>query len=244
MYDCATLQQAPKGFKYGSVIISNNDMGIGTYKPADMPAYYGGNNHGSIVQIGDNWYIFYHRHTNGTNYSRQACAERIKVLEDGSIPQVELTSCGLNGGPLVGKGEYATYIACNLFTDKPNQYTGGMGGNGFWLDSKHPRIMQDGRDGDEEIGYVFNLTESATMGFKYFEFKNSRLTSIKVRGYARGFFEVKTKWDGEVLGTIPVGHNAEWWVVDCDIPLPDGVHALYFTYRGPGFCGMASFTLE
>jgi hypothetical protein len=240
----ATSKHPTKGFKYGGVIISNNDMGIGTYKPADMPAYYGGNNHGSIVQIGDNWYIFYHRHTNGTNYSRQACAERIKVLEDGSIPQVELTSCGLNGGPLVGKGEYATYIACNLFTDKPNQYTGGMGGNGFWLDSKHPRIMQDGRDGDEEIGYVFNLTESATMGFKYFEFKNSRLTSIKVRGYARGFFEVKTKWDGEVLGTIPVGHNAEWWVVDCDIPLPDGVHALYFTYRGPGFCGMASFTLE
>ena len=28
-----------------------------------MPTAYGANNHGSMVQIGDDWYIFYHRHT-------------------------------------------------------------------------------------------------------------------------------------------------------------------------------------
>lgn len=240
----ATSKHPTKGFKYGGVIISNNDLGIDTYKPADQPMYYGGNNHGSIVQIGDDWYVFYHRHTNGTNYSRQVCAERIEVLEDGSIPQVELTSCGLNGGPLLGKGEYATYIACNLFCSQPNKFTGGMGGNGFWLDSQYPRIMQDGRDGDEEIGYVFNFTESATVGFKYFEFKNSRITNIVVKGYATGHFEVRTAWDGEVLGTIPAAHRADWTTVDCDIALPDGVHALYFTYRGRGFAGMKSFNLE
>jgi hypothetical protein len=205
--------------------------------------FYGGNNHGSIVQIGDDWYIFYHRHTNGTNYSRQACAERIRVLADGTIPQVELTSCGLNGGPLSGKGEYAAYIACNLFSREDNEYTGGMGRNGFWLDSQFPRLMQDGGDGDEEIGYVFNLTDSATVGFKYFEFKNTRLTQIKVRGYANGVFAVKTAWDGAVFGTIPVGHNAEWQALTCDIPLPDGVHALYFSYQGKGFTGLAAFTL-
>jgi len=239
----ATSKHPTKGFVYGGVIISNNDLGIGTYKPADKPMFYGGNNHGSIVQIGNDWYIFYHRHTNGTNYSRQACAERIHVLEDGTIPQVELTSCGLNGGPLMGRGEYAAYIACNLFCRDTNEYTGGMGGNGFWLDSQYPRLMQDGRDGDEEIGYVFNLTDSATVGFKYFEFKNACLTKIKVRGYANGVFEVRTKWDGEILGTIHVGHNAEWQDLTCDIPLPDGVHALYFTYQGKGFVGLSSFTL-
>lgn len=240
----ATSKHPTKGFVYGGVIISNNDLGIGTYKPVDKPMFYGGNNHGSIVQIGDDWYIFYHRHTNGTNYSRQACAERIHVLADGTIPQVELTSCGLNGGPLVGKGEYATYISCNLFCRDENEYTGGMGRNGFWMDSQYPRLMQDGRDGDEELGYVFNLADSATVGFKYFEFKNTRLTHIQVRGYANGVFEVKTAWDGEVLGTVPVGHNAEWQALTCDIPMPDGVHALYFTYQGKGFVGLSTFTLE
>ncbi|HZJ82224.1 MAG TPA: family 43 glycosylhydrolase [Clostridia bacterium] len=240
----ATSKNPTKGFTYGGVIISNNDMGIDTYKPANKPMFYGGNNHGSIVQIEDNWYVFYHRHTNGTNYSRQVCAERIDVLEDGTIPQVELTSCGLNDGPLVGNGEYPTYIACNLFCRDENKYTGGMGGNGFWMDSQYPRLMQDGRDGDEEIGYIFNMTDSATAGFKYFQNNETRITKIKVLGYASGIFEVKTEWDGKVLGTIPVGHNSHWNELDCDIPLPNGVHALYITYKGSGFVGLASFTLK
>ena len=111
----ATSKSPTQGFQYGGVIISNNDLGIGTYKPADKPMYYGGNNHGSMVQIGEKWYIFYHRQTNGTSFSRQAMAQEIQILPDGSIPQVEMTSCGLNGGPLVGKGTYPAHIACNLF---------------------------------------------------------------------------------------------------------------------------------
>lgn len=76
---------------------------------------YGGNNHGSIIDINGNWYIFYHRHTNGTNFSRQGYIEPIEFKEDGTIPQVEITSCGSNGGSLIGFGEYPAYQACNLF---------------------------------------------------------------------------------------------------------------------------------
>lgn len=56
---------------YQGVIVSNNDIGISTYKPAEQPMYYGGNNHGGMVCVNEKWYIFYHRHTNGTNFSRQ-----------------------------------------------------------------------------------------------------------------------------------------------------------------------------
>ena len=100
----ATSKEPTGGFKYGGVIVSNCDLHIDTYKPADMPTAYGANNHGSMVQIGDDWYIFYHRHTNGTWYSRQGCAERLTFGEDGSIFQAEITSCGLNGGPLSWRG--------------------------------------------------------------------------------------------------------------------------------------------
>ena len=95
--------------------------------------YYGGNNHGSMVQIGEKWYIFYHRQTNGTSFSRQAMAQEIQILPDGSIPQVEMTSCGLNGGPLVGKGTYPAHIACNLFCDWESTYSGGIAGNEYWV---------------------------------------------------------------------------------------------------------------
>jgi hypothetical protein len=100
----ATSKNPIDGFVYKGCIVSNSDIGIDSYKPADMPTAYGANNHGGMEKIKNDWYIFYHRHTNGTWFSRQACAEKIQIKEDGSIPQVEITSCGLNGGPLVGKG--------------------------------------------------------------------------------------------------------------------------------------------
>jgi len=52
-----------------------------------------------------------------------------------------------------------------------------------------------------------------------------------VRGYCRGFFEVKTSWNGEVLGRIPVDFSNIWTEYSADIPIPDGIQALYFTYR-------------
>lgn len=237
----ATSKHPTEGFLYRGVIISNNDIGISTYKPAEKPMYYGGNNHGSIVEIKGKWYIFYHRHTNGTNYSRQGCLEEIKFLEDGSIPQAEMTSCGSNAGPLKGDGEYPTYIACNLFCDEESVYTDCTGA---WMDNQFPKITQDGKDGDEEIGYVANMKDTATAGFKYFECKGVKRVKIKVRGYCKGDFEIKTSLNGSVLGKISVGTSNVWKEYAADIVIPDGIHALYFTYHGRGSASFASFTLE
>ncbi len=230
----ATSSSPLEGFVYGGVLVSNCDLHIDTYKPADLPMAYGANNHGSMVQIREDWYIFYHRHTNGTWYSRQGCAEKIHICPDGSIPQVEITSCGLNGGPLVGKGCYPAYIACHLFTKEPSVYVGG---------DCYPKVMQDGRDGDEEDGYVGNIQDSATAGFKYFECKGVSEISITVRGYAKGVFEVKTAWDGEVLVKIPVDYTNVWKKYTLSIQLADGIHALYFTFRGQGNAMLKSFEL-
>jgi hypothetical protein len=234
-------QASDKGFEYRGVIVSNCDLGIDTYKPEAKPMFYGGNNHGSIVEIKGHWYIFYHRHTNGTNFSRQGCLERIEFLEDGSIPQVMLTSCGSNHGPLEGKGEYPAYLACNLFCSEESVYTDFTGA---WMNNQFPKITQDGKDGDEETGYIQNMKESAAAGFKYFDCKGVRRIKIKVRGYCRGDFEVRTSWNGTVLCKIPVGFSNVWMEYSADIDLPDGIHALYFTYTGQGSASLASFTLE
>ena len=41
------------------------------------------------------------------------------------------------------------------------------------------------------------MHDSATAGFKYFDCKGVKRVKIKVRGYCRGHFEVKTAWDGK-----------------------------------------------
>lgn len=231
----ATSKSPTKGFGYGGVLVSNCDLHVDTYKPADLPMAYGANNHGSMVEIKGRWYIFYHRHTNGTWYSRQGCAEELEILPDGRIPQVEITSCGLNGGPLEGKGEYPAYIACHLFTDTPSVYVGG---------ERFPKIMQDGRDGDELPGYIANIQDSATAGFKYFDCKGIREIRIKVRGYADGVFEVKTSWDGEVLARIKVKYSNVWEEYAVPVSIPDGKQAIYLTYRGGGNASLLSLNLQ
>ena len=78
----ATSDKPTGPFKYRGYIVDNG---------VDYP---GGNDHGSIVQINGQWYIFYHRMTNGTIMSRRGCAEKITILPDGTIPTVEMTSLG------------------------------------------------------------------------------------------------------------------------------------------------------
>ena len=249
---CYARSSSPLGpFTYGGVIVSNADVHIDTYKPAEQPMFYGGNNHGCLERINGQWYIFYHRHTNGTNFSRQGCLEPVTILcggngsgktilPDGSIPQAEMTSCGGSGGPLAGRGEYPAHIACSLFCKHPAVTTGCPGD---WMDCRFPRITQDAPDGDEGFAHIANLRDGAAAGFKYFSCEGVCRISVKVRGGA-GVYEVRTQWDGAVLGGIPVSHTNEWKTFQAEIAIPDGVQALYFTYRGEGISNLASFTLE
>lgn len=113
----ATSKKPDRDFIYRGTIISNGDVGYHGRLEKDrlnMTA----TNHGSIECINGAWYVFYHRNTHGSMCSRQACAEPIQIETDGTIHQVEMTSCGLNGKPLMGRGIYPAAIACNLSNGK------------------------------------------------------------------------------------------------------------------------------
>ncbi len=240
---CYAVSTSPAGpFTYGGVIVSNCDLHISTYKDAGRPAAYGANNHGSIVQIGDDWYIFYHRHTHGIWYSRQGCAEKISFEEDGRIPQVELTSCGLNGAPLSDKGEYPSYIACNLH----------KGDDTIYVCENAPMIVQEGGDGEMNDGYIKGITDGIIIGFKYFDMKKATGLRIKTRAYFIGEFEVRTLHRAQkifgssdeenISGRIKAIGSNIWTAHECsfDSPLSDPCCALYLIYRGTGSCSLKS----
>lgn len=231
---CYAVSDSPvEGFKFMGTIVSNTDIGIDTYKPAEKPMAYGANNHGGIEFINGEYYIFYHRHTNGTSFSRQGCAEKIVMNEDGSIPQVEITSGGL-GGVMKGEGEFPAHIACHLFTEKECTY---VGDRNLRMSSEFPRITQEGRDGDKEPGYIENMQNGATAGFKYFDCQGVTEIKITYRGLTAGDpdscrVEVLTSWDGEPIGAIPVRRWNEWHTASAKISVPDGIQVLYFRYMG------------
>ena len=235
---CYAVSDSPKGpFTYGGVIISNADMGIGGYKEENVPGMYGANNHGSIVEINGEWYIFYHRHTNGTWYSRQECAEIIHFADDGSIPQVELTSQGLNAAPLTGKGEHLAYTVCNMFTNEQEMYIGKPG---------FPTVKERLEEGDEHPeSFIAGITDGTTLGFKYYNCQGISSFAIKTRGYGDGVFELRTDPKGEMLGSIEVHNTNIWTEQSVDIDLPDGVYAFYITFKGgSSSLQMKSFSLN
>ena len=238
---CYAVSKRPDGdFRYGGTLVSIADIG---YKGNTEPLNYTGNTHGGMVQVNGQWYIFYHRQTNRQKCSRQGCAEKLSILPDGSIPQVEVTSCGMNEGPLAGKGTYEARIACNLGAkeamiksdearkkDKNNLL---------------PYFTQSGKDreadGDQ---YISNMQDVAWAGFKYFVFGgNERRISVTGRGTAFGKLKVLTERGGAPAAVIqlrPSDGDAEF---SSDLSIPAGTYPLYFCFEGSGAFDFKSFTI-
>ena len=152
-------------------------MGLGKYS-LQNPAYPLGNNHGGLVCIRGQWYIFDHRMTNRTMFSRQGVAEPVTIGADGSISRAESTSCGLNGGPLRPEGTYPAYIACNLLRGS--------------LLSGCPYITQDRPDEDTSARqYVAGIRRGSLVGYKYFEFPGETLNlSVCYRCSGKGKLKI------------------------------------------------------
>ena len=225
---------------FGGILVSIGDIGLRDGKDA---VNYLGNTHGGLVQIGEQWYIFYHRQTNRTQFSRQCCAEPVQILPDGSIPQAEVTSCGLNGGPLPGRGSYPARIACNLSSAHGVcSYT-----KSEEIGSEHPFFTQSGGD-REGVGdqYIANLQNGAWAGFKYFAFTGEEKTvSVTVHGDAYGTLYVATERGGGTLAAeIPVTPSSEWTKFSAPLSVKPGMAPLYFTWHGSGAADFTAFDIE
>lgn len=181
---CYAVSNHPdEGFHSGGALVSNGDIGLPGHSNPRTALNFTGNTHGSLLELNGKYYVFYHRQTNRYQFSRQACAEEIKMDEAGHFRQAEMTSCGLNGGPLEGRGKYETRIACNLRKRH---------GNRFYLCFRqfHPFELcftQSGKDRENRPDqYIACMGNGDMAGFKYFSFDGADQISISVRGLGKG----------------------------------------------------------
>ena len=221
---CYGMAKSPAGpFEYKGVIVSNCDLG---FQGNETPRHADANNHGSILTVDDDHYIFYHRHTHNTHFSRQGCAERIAINEDGTIDQVECTSCGLNDGWVEPRGTFTAAYFCNLEGDpQPYQWEEEDAG------CEHLRNQ-----------YVRNLREGGNCTFKRFDFDAfaPSKVGIRVRGAAG---TVTVSADGAELARIELDENEFWHSYEAPIVPPMGIHALTFAFDTPDEAQFDSFTL-
>ena len=256
---CYAVSDYPDhGFTFGGTIVSNGDVG---YKGRSFENKLNmtGTTHGSIECIDGQWYVFYHRLTHKSDYSRQACAEKIYIAADGHIDQVEVTSCGLNDGPLVANGTYPAVIACNLTNGHMPH-----GSNSIYT-TEFPNVTNKGED-----RFIAEIEDGTLIGYKYFALEGSSTFGVNVRyetddnkvvyeGPVRvdercenqeqikdandlaenveGYFDICVTEDSESIGRIdiPVSEDiseTEWRWCENKVDFPEGVHAVYLVYRG------------
>ena len=243
---CYAMSDRPDGdFQYGGVLVDLGDLYLDGNEDENHARNYLGNTHGGLLNIGDDWYIFYHRQTNRSSYARQACAEKLERTPDGGFRQAELTSCGLNGGPLNGKGRYEARIACNLWAK--DHETGRVDG----ISPKkrleaHPYFTQTGKDREENGDqYIANMRDGATAGFKYFDFRNNNGISVTISGTASGEMLVSVDENfREVVAGIPVNVDGKQVTLSARSSISDGVKPLYFMFRGKGAVDFIAFELK
>lgn len=264
---CYAVSDYPdKDFEFRGTIVSNGDIGMPGINDANK-LNMTGTTHGSIECINGEWYVFYHRLTHKSDYSRQACAEKIKILPGDVINQVNITSCGLNGGALKGTGEYPAVIACNITNGKMPHGCNSIYGYDF------PNVNNIG---DER--FIASIENNTLIGYKYFDLKNLSTVTLEVRiededtrvkyeGPLRKdvrcetegseaqttcdvqgmYFEVRTAIDGECKGTIDVAdvlESSSWVKIKSSVNIEDGVAPLYLTYFGSKKVQLKNIYLE
>jgi len=247
---CYAVSDKPdSGFCFGGTVVDIGDVFLNSRTEKDTLNCLG-NTHGGIECAEGQWYVFYHRQTNRTQFSRQACAEKIYILPDGSIPQTEVTSCGLNKGPLAGKGVYPARICCRLTGKDGIPFSGPRE-----MDDRFPFLTQDipdvspdevpeDLDKTEPVQYISNLRDGTTVGYKYFDLKETKEIVLTLRGSFVGRVTVLSDSETACGQSRIFCDTPEWKVFPLPAALPENARSLSFRFEGKGRLDFLSFTLK
>ncbi|MGC6176883.1 family 43 glycosylhydrolase [Lacrimispora sp. 38-1] len=250
---CYAVSDRPdSGYQYGGTLIDIGDIALNG-RTVDNALNALGNTHGGIEMIDGQWYIFYHRQTDRTNYSRQGCAEKITIDHNGRIAQVEVTSCGLNQGPLLDDGVYPARICCHLTGKKgvTQSHPQAMKMDYPFLTQDVHDIEPDSEEAKKEsqlpIQYIKNIQNGTIIGYKYFRFKGANKIKLQIRGYAEGFVWIQNSLEAKESScgniTLKVA-SRDWTELEGIVDFELGVHSLYLKFEGVGSFDFLTFTLE
>ena len=106
-------------------------------------------------------------------------------------------------------------------------------------------LTQSGEDRESgEEQYVTNFHNNCIAGFKYFNFKDFKGISFKLRGRAKGKIFISNSEKGDFVGECAIDINCdEWTEVYSEFSIMNGIGALFFKYVGENFIEIISFKL-
>ncbi len=187
----ATSKYPDRDFVYRGVVISSGNIG---YKGNKVYEDNVGTIHGSVEKIKDEYYVFYHRLTNQSNFERWCYAEKITMNKDGSFNQAEMTTSGITN--YLGKGKYEAVRECALFNENSGCVKRGRKSN-----SPYIRFKKDEY-------FITNLTLNSVVRFMYFHVEKLNKIKLEVRGY--GEANLKIKLNEDIVSEIKISSSINW----------------------------------
>ena len=168
-------------YKMGGDISLNGGELLPDADGSMIQSYRWGNNHGSIMNVNGQWYVFYHRQTGTDEFSRQAMIEPVDVAMDkngrifiGKITYkngepvkseaVEMTSQGANVNGIDAYKIISAGYACHIFGGKHGGANGGAGG---------AYIKPVYEQTENCSSPIVDISNALTVGFRYLQFGNN-----------------------------------------------------------------------
>ena len=222
-------------FNGGEILRDSEGVGEMTYQ--------WGNNHGSIMEVGGKWYVFYHRQTGINEFSRQAMLEPIDVAmgRDGrlyigdvkylngepvSSKPVEMTSQGAHVNGLDAFKWISAGYACHIHGSRQRAYV-------------EPCYEQR----DDVSTPVVGITTGTTVGFRYLQFGNNTPTKVCVVLNRHKALVINVRLDsyrGRIVGRLDYEGEELQKTVDLTTGIV-GKHAIYFEFLSEEEGEVASF---
>ena len=224
------------GFIEGGDISFNGGEILTDEKGNGTMTYRWGNNHGSVMEVNGQWYVFYHRQTGRDEFSRQAMLEPIDAAQsrDGKVwlgkieyrdgepvssRPAEMTSQGPQVNGLDARQWISAGYACHLYGGRETA----------WIEPVYEQR-------EDVSAPVKNITDGTAVGFRYLQFglntPRTLTTVIRAGGKTAVSVRLDTPGGKEIARMESDGTNEE-----ITVPLSCGVigkHAVYFRFETEG----------
>lgn len=152
------------------------------------------NTHGSLLLIGDQWYVFYHRPPRGFGYARQAVVAPVviecdeKPVAEGGVVRITAYDPYASDGKWTAKasngdeytGAEVTSEGFHIFGMDPYQYYSA----GYACYMSDPGCMQDSWDVWDNAMDLTGLKNGSIVGFKYFGFGGLKKAAKGIQPFA------------------------------------------------------------
>ena len=212
-------------FNGGEILAGKDGSGIMTYR--------WGNNHGSVMEVNGQWYIFYHRQTGTDEFSRQAMLEPIDAAQgkDGKVflgkityrdgepvtsRPVEMTSQGPQVNGLDARQWISAGYACHLYGGKVQAYIAPVYEQREYVSAP-----------------VKDVSDGTGIGFRYLQFGCNPPETLTVRMTAQKPVKVTVRLDARD-GKEIAAFKAQEGKTEYTVPVKEagiGKHAVYFLFE-------------